>query len=213
VNCQFHEKGEVERLTASKRVAGVVLASGMSTRFGGRNKLLAPVDGEPVIRRTIKAYLEAGLDPVLVVVGYEGQLVAEALTGLRVVAIYNPDFAEGQSRALRRGVQSLPAGVNAAVIGVGDQPFLTPQVIGRVVARYVESGAPVVAPRYAGRRGNPVLFDRALFPELLEVTGDVGGRPVLQHHRDDIAWVDVDEQRVGLDIDTDDEYRGLQAEQ
>jgi molybdenum cofactor cytidylyltransferase len=147
-----------------------------------------------------------------VVIGHDAPRVNAALTGLPVTFVWNPDFALGQSRALVRGVQALPPEVRAAVIGVGDQPFLTSGIIEQLVDRYQASGAPLAVPRYAGRRGNPVLFDRVLFPELLQVTGDQGGRPVLERHREDIAWLDVADPLPGADLDTVEEYRRLTGE-
>jgi molybdenum cofactor cytidylyltransferase len=81
-----------------------------------------------------------------------------------------------------------------------------------LIDRYQASGAPLAVPRYAGRRGNPVLCDRVLFPELLQVTGDQGGRPVLERHREDIAWLDVADPLPGADLDTVEEYRRLTGE-
>lgn len=194
---------------AARAVAGIVLASGMSTRFGARNKLLVPVDGLPLVRRTVSAYLGAGLDPVLVVVGYEADRVREALDGLYVVAVPNPEYEQGQSRGLVRGVRALPAETAAGVIGVGDQPALRPATLRLLVARWRETSAPAVYPLYAGQRGSPTLFDRSLFPELLEVTGDHGGRFVLQRHRDEAVGVEVEDPGEGQDVDTLDDYRRL----
>jgi molybdenum cofactor cytidylyltransferase len=187
-------------------VAGLVLASGMSRRFAGANKLLVPIGGVPVVRRTVQAYLAAGLDPVTVVLGHEANLVGDALLGLPIQTVINPDFAQGQSRALGHGVHALPDRTSAAVIGVGDQPLLTGSVIRLLVDSYIITGRSPVVPRYAGRRGNPVLFDRSLFPELLAVTGDQGGRPVIERHRDEILWLDLPDPRPGADLDSEEDY-------
>lgn len=184
------------------RVAGIVLAAGMSTRFGSRNKLLAEVGGVPIIVRTVTAYAGAGLEPVLVVTGEDAPALRHALAGLPVDFVDNHDYREGQSRSLVHGVRALPATVEAAVIGVADQPFLTAEVVRSLVERYLRGRPLLVAPRYAGEPANPILFDRRLFPELLEVSGDRGGRPVVRRHADEIAWVEVAEARPGRDVDT-----------
>jgi molybdenum cofactor cytidylyltransferase len=190
-------------------IAGIILASGVSRRFGAANKLLSPIEGEPIVRRTVRAYLEGGLQPVVVVVGYQAALVGDALAGLPLEIVHNPDFEQGQSRALVRGVHHLPSSISAAVIGVADQPFLTASVVCTLADQFVKSGASVIVPRYAGRQGNPVVFSRSLFPELLTVEGDQGGRPVLRRHEVEIEWVDFLDAEPAVDVDTLDEYLAL----
>lgn len=182
-------------------VAGVVLASGLSRRFGGRNKLLADIDGRPMVHRTVSAYVDAGLSPVVVVVGHDAGDVAAALGDLPVDLIHNPDFAQGQSRALVRGVGAIDGKVDAAVIGVADQPWLNSETIRLLTRAWEETRAPIVVPVYGGQRGNPVLFSGELFSELLEVTGDTGGRPVLQRHRERAVWVEIADTDQGRDVD------------
>lgn len=191
--------------------AGLILASGLSQRLPGANKLLLPLGGETVIFRTAEAYVGAGLDPVVVVVGYQAELVAAALHDLPVRTVHNPDFRQGQSRALGRGIAALPDDAQAAVIGVGDQPLLRATVIESLLAAHRATGAPLVVPRYAGRRGNPILAARPLFAELSAVQGDQGGRPVLQRHRAEIAWVEVADVAPGHDLDTRADYDRLQG--
>jgi molybdenum cofactor cytidylyltransferase len=184
------------------RIAGIVLASGMSTRFGTANKLLAPVRGIPVVARTVQAYIDAGVVPLIVVVGHDAREIELALIDLPVRCVSNPEFRLGQSRALVRGIRELPKDIDAAVIGVADQPFLNGTIVQSVVNRYRLDRPLIVAPRYGGRNGNPVLFSRHLFGELLEVEGDQGGRAVLQRHRHAVAWVDFDDERAARDVDT-----------
>jgi molybdenum cofactor cytidylyltransferase len=174
----------------------------MSTRFGDSDKLLARVHGIPVVVRTVQGYVDAGLAPVIVVVGHRAEDVELTLTDVPVRCVLNPDFRLGQSRALVRGIRELPEDIDAAVIGVADQPFLTAPIVRSLVHRFALDRPLIVAPRYAGRPGNPVLFDRRLFGELLQVHGDQGGRGVVRRHRDATAWVDSDDERAARDIDT-----------
>ncbi|MGH2442555.1 MAG: nucleotidyltransferase family protein [Chloroflexota bacterium] len=188
---------------------GLILASGMSTRFGGKNKLLLPVDGIPIVRRTVSAYLEAQLSPVLVVVGYDASSVTACIADLPIEIIRNPDFSGGQSTSLVRGVQNLPLDACAAIIGVADQPFLTPHVIRLLIERYLSRHALIIAPTYRGSRGNPVLFDRSLFSELALVTGDQGGRGVIQAHQSDLLLVEIGDLIAGRDVDTPEDVSRL----
>lgn len=187
----------------------MVLAAGLSRRLGAENKLLLSLGQHAVVYHTVAAYVVAGLDPIHVVVGHDEEAVRAALAGLPVRTIHTPEYARGQSFSLVRGVASLPEEVAAAVIGVGDQPLLRAEVMRALVARWTAGGAALVVPRYAGRRGNPALFSRALFPELLAAQGDIGGRRVLEAHAPEIAWIDIEEPDMGLDIDTAEEYRAV----
>ena len=192
-------------------IAGLVLASGSSERFGAANKLTAQLGGMAIVRRTLVAYLEAALYPVVLVVGHQQQEVIAAVRGLDVIIVRNPDFRLGQSRALVRGMRALPADAGAAVIGVGDQPFLTAAIIDRLIAAYQETGKSLVVPRYQGSRGNPVLFDRAHFPALEAIEGDQGGRMVLASNHNEIVWVEMGDARPSLDIDTESDLARAQA--
>jgi molybdenum cofactor cytidylyltransferase len=160
------------------------------------------------VRRVARAYVDAGLSPILVVVGHEAGRVRGALRGLNVGLVDNPAYQQGQSRALVAGVNALDSAVDAAIIGVADQPYLDGGVLRSLADLWRRLRPLIVAPRYAGERGNPILFDRRLFPELLAVTGDRGGRSVFARHADAAAYVDFD-ARPGMDIDTREEYDRL----
>jgi molybdenum cofactor cytidylyltransferase len=189
-------------------VRGVILASGLSQRFGRANKLLASVGGKPVVRWTTEAYLGA-LSDVLVVVGHQAELVCTAIGDLPVQIVMNPDYQSGQSAALRHGLAALPVDTEAAIVGVADQPLLTDTVLLQLITRWRQTSALVIAPLYGGQRGNPVLFAQSVFPELLSVQGDVGGRAVLAHHS--VEWVPIEPWWVGLDIDTPTDLDRIEA--
>ncbi|WP_144901412.1 nucleotidyltransferase family protein [Halobellus captivus] len=164
------------------RVAGILLAAGTSSRFGDRNKLLAMLDGEPIVRHAARTLLESGLDPVVVVVGHEAERVATALDGLGVSFVTNDDYATGQASSVRTGIQTLleaESPVDAAVLALGDMPFVAPETIETLVDAYVAGVGDALAAAHNGVRGNPVLFDRRFFGGLADISGDVGGREIL----------------------------------
>lgn len=199
------------------RTAAVILAAGQATRFG-QAKQLMPWGTTTLVGHVAQTALAAGLDPVLVVVGHEAERVAAAVAHLPVTVVPNPTYAEGQSTSLRAGVQALleraspeSPGANAALFLLADQPGVTPEIIATVQEAHRTSLAPIVVPSFQGQRGNPVLFDRALWPELLAVTGDSGGRAVFRAHREAIVTVDFDTPVVLQDIDTPEQYEALRA--
>jgi molybdenum cofactor cytidylyltransferase len=190
-------------------VAAVVLAAGGSARMGQPKQLL-PVGGQPMVRRVAEAACGAGLGQVVVVVGAHAGAVRDALAGLLVEVVANEDWAMGMSSSLRAGLRALRPEIEAALLVLGDQPALTSGLLAALVTHFHETGAPIVAPVYAGRRGNPVLFHRSLFAELLAVEGDQGGRALLDRHREKVELLAVDDPAVVLDIDTRHDYAQIQ---
>lgn len=189
-------------------MAGVLLAAGAASRMG-RPKQLLDWGGRPLVRAAAEQALASGLAPLLAVVGAAAEEVMAALAGLPVTPLPCPDYAAGQSASLRAGVAALGPETAAAVVLLADQPFVTAQIIARLVAEWRTSGAPIVAPLYRGVRGNPVLFGRAVFPELLALSGDTGARAVIAADLQRVRLVPFDDDRPLLDIDTPEEYDRL----
>jgi molybdenum cofactor cytidylyltransferase len=167
------------------RVAGVVLAAGASTRLG-TNKLLLWLDSEPLVRRVARLALEAGLSPVVVVLGHETERVAAALDGLAVEAVVNPAFGAGMAGSLKLGIARVPADCAAAVVLLADMPFVTAAMVAALVARFRGGTEPLVLSLYGEVQAPPTLYARTLFPALAEA-GDGGGRRVVLDHRSEAA--------------------------
>lgn len=193
---------------SGRQVAGIVLAAGAASRMGQPKQLL-DWGGAPLVRVVALAALAAGLNELLVVTGRASEQVEQALADLSARCVYNAEYAQGQGTSLRAGVAALSPQTDAALILLGDQPFVTPATIAAIVAAWRSDGPPIVAPRYRGVRGNPVLFARPLFPELLAVTGDQGARAILAARAGSIQYVDFDDDRPLADIDTIEEYQRL----
>jgi molybdenum cofactor cytidylyltransferase len=185
------------------RVAGLLLAAGRSTRFGGPNKLIEDIAGTPVVRRSAEALVAAGLDPVVVVTGHMAPAIEAALSGLPLHFVANPDYADGLSTSLRAGVRALPKGVDGAVVALGDMPGVDAALVRALVAAFDPGGGRlIVAPVTGGRRGNPVLWGRRFFADLTAVEGDVGARHLLGANTDVLVEVPVDGEGALMDVDT-----------
>ncbi len=187
-------------------IAGIVLAAGLSRRMG-RPKLLLDWGGKPVIRRAVERVRVGGVDEVLVVVAREAA-IREALSGLPVRFVENPEPEAGQASSIARGVAALGPGASAVLIALGDQPALPPEVIPRLVETFNQTGKAIVAPLYRGVQGNPVLFAAAVFPELRALTGDRGARSVLEKDPARVALVSFD-LAMPADLDTFEDYERL----
>jgi molybdenum cofactor cytidylyltransferase len=180
------------------RVAGVVLAAGASTRLG-TNKLLLRLESEPLVRRVARLALEAGLSPVVVVLGHEAERVAAALDGLAVEPVINPALGAGMAGSLRLGIARVPADCAAAVVLLADMPFVTAAMVAALVARFRGGTEPLVLSLYGEVQAPPTLYARVLFPALARA-GDDGGRRVVLDHRSEAAELSWPEAAL-VDID------------
>jgi molybdenum cofactor cytidylyltransferase len=191
----------------ARSVAGVVLAAGSSNRLG-RNKLLLPLGGESLVRRAAKTALEAGLEPVVVVLGHEAQRVETELSGLPVRTVVNPDHARGVNTSLRAGVAALPEGASAVVVLLADMPLVTGAMVARLVDEHRRTGAPLVASDYQGVHAPPTLYARRLFPELGGSEGDGCGKRVVRHHADEAVRVRWPSDRLA-DVDREEDWERM----
>ena len=191
-------------------ISALVLAAGSSRRMG-RPKLLLELGGQALIRRAVEQASASRADEVIVVVGPHRAEMARLLAGTPARLVDNPDHLSGMASSLRAGLRALGPEVEAVVVLLGDQPFQGAEVVDRLIAAYRASGQPIVVPLYAGRRGNPVLFDRAVFPELERQEGDQGGRDVIAADPSRVATVPFESDRLQQDLDTWDEYVAARA--
>jgi len=200
----------IQLVPMGTKVAAIVLAAGGSTRMG-RPKQLLPVGGQPMVRHVTEVVCATGLAQVVTVVGAHAEAVVQALAGLPVDVVVNEAWAEGLSTSVRAGLGALRPEIQAVLMILADQPALTPDLLQALAARYQTTWAPLVVPFYRGQRGNPLLFDRTLFPELLAVKGDQGGRALIARHERELERVDVDDPAVIMDVDTRRDYEQVQG--
>jgi molybdenum cofactor cytidylyltransferase len=187
----------------SPRVAAIVLAAGTSRRMEGPNKLLACVGGQPMVAHVVDAVLGAGADPVIVVVGHQAAEVRAALAERGVRFVDNPAYREGLGASLRAGVAALEEDVDAALVALGDMPWLRKEHVRKVVDAFDPTGPyTICVPVHDAKRGHPVLWSSRHFAEMRELGGDVGARGLLERHARAVLSVPTDDAAVLVDVDT-----------
>ena len=187
----------------AQSVGGLLLAAGQSNRMGDTNKMLVEIDGTPMVALAARALIASGASPVVVVLGHEPAAVEEALGGLRVMFVRNPDYADGLSTSLKAGLSALPDQCNGAVIALGDMPGVTAADIDSLIDAFDPmAGHTICVPTYHGKRGNPVLWGRRYFAEMIVVSGDVGARHLIGENLDQVVEVKRDNPGVLIDLDT-----------
>lgn len=184
------------------RAVAIVTAAGSAERFGGK-KLLAPIAGEPLLDHTIRSLLEGGVSEVIVVVGTEARRELErdvnAMNDPRVRPVENPDPSRGMFSSVQVGVAT--ANGDALVVLPGDMPYVRPETVRAVIAKYRE-GPAIVSPRYKGKRGHPVVMPLSLRDEISATAATANLHDVIHHHQDERVDLDVDDAGVVRDVDT-----------
>ena len=194
---------------AAPRIAGIVLAAGTASRMG-RNKLVLPVQGKPMVAHAVEAAAAAGLDPVIVVTGHEAAVVRRAVGKTPVTFVQNDDFARGLSTSLRAGIAAVPPECEGAVLLLGDMPGITAPLIEKVVKAFDPADDRAICVATAqGERGHPVLWGRQFFPELEALEGDVGARAVMSRYPALVCDVEADDDAPLADIDTPEALKAI----
>jgi molybdenum cofactor cytidylyltransferase len=204
----------------SPSTGAIILAAGRSSRMGaGRYKLLLPLAGRPVLEHVIEATLASEARPIIIVLGHQANQVRSHINTYAghpdVTIVENARYLQGMSTSLHAGLRALmtidnaqtPPDVGSALVILGDQPLMTTTIIDTLIFTWRTTGKRIVAPLYDGRRGNPVLFDASLFAELLQTTGDEGGRSVIERHHQDLATVEIGNTMASFDVDTWEAYQ------
>jgi CTP:molybdopterin cytidylyltransferase MocA len=168
-----------------RRIAGVVLAAGHTDHADTMS-----------FSNLADTFLSSGIDDLIIVVGDHAEQARAELRGKNVTVVVNNDYTEGLGKSLRRGLKMVPAGTGAVMLSLGNRPFISRDVISRLIQAYRESGSMVVVPSYSQMRGHPVIFDAVLLPELLKVRGNAGGRDVIKRHMKELAQVNVGDAGV-----------------
>jgi molybdenum cofactor cytidylyltransferase len=187
----------------NRNIAAVILAAGRSTRMGGPNKLLAELGGKPLVRIVAEQVLASKASSVTVVTGHQAAEVEKALAGLKVKFVRNPDFVAGLASSVKTVIAAVPENADGAVVCLGDMPLIDAGLIDRLIEAFApDRGNLIVVPVSDNRRGNPVLWSRRFFDELMMLDGDIGARHLIAKHAEAVTEVPVDGHRAFLDIDT-----------
>jgi len=205
-----------------KLAVAIILAAGRATRFtedsGAATKLVAPLAGKPLVRHVAEAALSSSARPVIVVTGHRAAEVESVLQGFDLCFVANPDYATGLAASLRRGVGAVPSTCAGAVILLGDMPLVSAALIDRLIGAFergcaASTPAPLAAaPVRAGRRGNPALIARELFPAIAMLEGDRGAGRLIEFLGSRVVECCVEDDGALIDVDTKEALRMLEDE-
>lgn len=195
-------------MTEGSRIAAVVLAAGASTRMGTAKQLLQ-IDGRPLVRHVLDNVQRSGVGEIILVLGHSAEAIKRELKLEDAKVVLNENFLQGMGTSLKSGLAAVDSKVQAALIILADQPFVRPETLDQLIAEHERTGAQIVIPTYRGFRGNPVLLDRSVFPEVMGLSGDIGCRAIFGEHQDGIVKLEVGDVGILLDIDQKKDYESL----
>jgi molybdenum cofactor cytidylyltransferase len=192
-------------------ITAVILSAGESSRMG-RPKALLSVDGVRFIEKIVSSFQSTRAGKTVVVLGHQADEMRRKIADLPVAITVNNDYKKGQLSSLVAAIREIErwpasAGVDGILVHLVDHPYINAALVNLMIERFYESKKLIVVPRYRGRRGHPVIFSRALFPELVNAPLDQGAKTVVHAHREDTLEIDTEDEGVVIDIDTPDEYR------
>ena len=193
---------------SNSRTAAVILAAGVSSRMGEAKQLLR-LGGQTVLEKVLQNVRGSRVDEIILVLGHAAETIKESVAFTNVTIAVNQDYRQGMGTSLRAGLSSLSAGIAATLIVLGDQPFVRSQTLNLLLDRYWQSKAQIVIPMYKGFRGNPVLLDRSVFPEVMALGGDIGCRAIFGNHLEGIVKLPVEDVGILLDLDSKEDFERL----
>ena len=193
--------------TDKSKIAGVVLAAGLSRRMGASNKLHLPVDGEPLLRRTVKTLQASKLGEIVVILGHESQSTHALLEGLAVRTAYNDAYLSGQMTSVHCGLSALKKDYSGVMIALGDQPALSVVEVNFLIDAYLNRNkGEVVIPTYQGARGNPIVISPQCRNDIVSGKRDLGCRKFIEKNPELVEMVEMPGPGVIIDLDTPLDY-------
>lgn len=188
-------------------ISAIILAAGQAKRMGlPAGKQLLPFGMSTVLETTIDYITASEVDETLVVLGYRSEEIGKRIAAKPVKTVVNPDYRKGMSTSIIAGIAASDARTQAYLLVLGDQPFISHQVINRLLNAFEHDRLKIIIPAFGGQRGHPVIFPASYKQELLNLRGDVGARQIIARHEPDVAEVQVDSEGILLDIDTPEQY-------
>lgn len=206
----MHRSPQTGRPRTSPWISGIVLAAGRSSRMGSP-KPLVRIAGRPLLERMLDALAASRVAEVVVVLGHEAARVTREIDMATARVVVNPEYLRGMSTSIRAGLRAADPAAVGYLLLLGDQPFVASTTLDALLNTWRPDGPRILIPTFRGRRGNPVLVDRALAPEMDRISGDQGFRALFAERAEDILEVAVDDPGILFDMDTPEQVESLEA--
>ena len=189
-------------------ISAILLAAGQSKRMVGENKLAKKIQGVPLIKHSVKNILAASIDELIIVLGYQKEIIEKLIDkNEKIKFIFNKDFESGMASSIKTGLDNLSEKTEAFFICLGDMPMINHDIYNQLIKS--KDNKEIIVPTYKGQQGNPVLFDKSMKETVMNITGDVGAKKILELNKDKILNLEINDQSITKGFNTQDDFSSL----
>ena len=189
-------------------ISAILLAAGQSKRMNGENKLTKEIQGTPLIKRSVKNILASSIDELIVVLGYQKEIIEKIIDkNEKVKFVFNKNFESGIASSIKIGLNHLSEKTEAFFICLGDMPMVNHNIYNQLIKS--KDNKEIIVPTYKGQQGNPVLFNKSMKEKIIGITGDVGAKKILELNKDKILNLEINDQSITKGFNTQDDFSSL----
>jgi len=200
---QPRNKKMPDKSKSNPKITAILLAAGQSRRMGSDNKLLALLDGKPMLRHVAETLKSSSVEDISLVTGHEAEMVKNVVWDMGFQVIENPDYAEGLSTSVKVGFQAVQDKYDGVLICLGDMPFISATEIDQMISAFDPlEGRAIITPTFKGKRGNPVLISTQFADDIAKISGDMGAKALIAENDHLVHSVEFDSPAIFTDIDT-----------
>ena len=189
-------------------ISAILLAAGQSKRMDGENKLTKEIQGIPLIKHSVKNILVSSIDELIIVLGYQKEIIEKLINpNEKIKFVFNKDFESGMASSIKIGLDNLSEKTEAFFICLGDMPMVNHNIYNQLIKS--KNNKEIIVPNYKGQQGNPVLFNKSMKEKIINISGDVGAKKILELNKDKILNLEINDQGVTKGFDTQDNFNSL----
>ena len=189
-------------------ISAILLAAGQSKRMDGENKLAKKIQGVPLIKHSVKNILAASIDELIIVLGYQKEIIEKLIDkNEKIKFVFNKNFESGMASSIKTGLDNLSEKTEAFFICLADMPMVNHDIYNQLIKS--KDNKEIIVPTYKEQQGNPVLFDNSMKETVMNITGDVGAKKILELNKDKILNLEINDQSITKGFDTQDNFNSL----
>ena len=189
-------------------ISAILLAAGQSKRMDGENKLTKEIQGVPLIKHSVKNILASSVDELIIVLGFQKEIIEKLIDkNNKIKFVFNKDFENGMASSIKTGLDNLSEKTEAFFICLGDMPMINHDIYNQLIKS--KDNKEIIVPTYKGQQGNPVLFDKSMKETVMNITGDVGAKKILELNKDKILNLEINDQNITKGFNTQGDFSSL----